>query len=78
MSVVKPNNITREEASHESGQRRRPRTEKKVSVIGHKSPRIAGSLGSGAENRKSFNEVFTILIASEYVHALYSPNDDVV
>jgi hypothetical protein len=74
MAVVKSNNITRKEASHESGQWLRSRTEKKVGMIGHKSPSITDCPCPGAENRKPFNEVLTIFIAAEYVPAFYSSN----
>jgi len=74
MSVVKSNNITRKKASHESGQWLSPGTEKKVSMIGDKSPRITVRMRLGTENLKSFNKVLTIFIVAEYFPAFYSPN----
>jgi hypothetical protein len=74
MSVVKSNNVTRQEASYESGQWHRCRTEKKMSMIGHKSPRITGCPCLETKNRKPSNEVIAIFIIAEYVPAFYSSN----
>jgi hypothetical protein len=74
MSVVKSNNITRQEASHESGHWLRSRTEKKVGIIGHKNPRITGCPCLGTKNRKPSNEVIAIFIIAENVPAFYFSN----
>ena len=55
-----------------------PGTEKKVGMIGHKSPCITVCLCPGTENLKPFNKVLTIFIVAEYFPAFYSPNHYVV
>jgi hypothetical protein len=78
MSAVKSNNISREQASHESGQWLFPGTEKKVRMIAQKSPRITVCLRAGTENLNPFNKVLTVFIVPEYFPAFYPTNHYVV
>jgi hypothetical protein len=78
MSMVKRNHITREKASHESGQWLGASSKKKVGMIGQQRPGVAFCLRLRAEILEPFNKVMTIFPAAKYSPAFYPPDHDVV
>jgi len=66
--------IACEQSSHQIGNTPRPTTKQEMGVVGQIRPCVALGLGFGQENRQPFDEVFAILIITEYLTA-FNPAD---
>ena len=78
MTVVEGDGVTREELPHERCDTRRTASQKKVGVIGHEGPSIAGSLCLRKKHGQAGEEISAIFISAKDILALYSPDHNVV
>ena len=75
MSSIKADHITGQQSAHQGRQWSVASSEKKMGVIGHESPSVAGDPAFGQKKRKTLDQIVAILIASEYVASFYPPDD---
>jgi len=78
MASIKTEHIACQQSAHQDGQGNVAGPEKKMGVIGHKGPSVAGDSGFGQKKRKSFDQVITIIIGLKYVATFNPPDDHVV
>ena len=65
VASIKTDHIACQQSAHQDGQGNVAGSEKKMGVIGHKGPGVAGDSGLGQKKRKSFDQVVTIFIGFE-------------
>ena len=75
MSSIKADHITGQQPAHQGGQWNAAGSEKKMGVVGHESPGVAGDPALGQKKRKTLDQIVAILIAPEYI-ASFFPHDD--
>ena len=75
MSSIKADHLTGQQPAHQGGQWNVAGSEKKMGVIGHESPSVAGDPALGQKKRKTLDQIIAILIAPEYVASFYPPDD---
>ena len=75
MSSIKADHITGQQPAHQGGQWNAAGSEKKMGVIGHESPGVAGDPAFEKKKRKTLDQIVAILIAPEYVASFYPPDD---
>ena len=78
VSSIEADYIACQQSAHQGGQGNVTGPEKKMGVIGHKGPGVAGDSGFGQKKRKSFDQVITIIIGLKYVATFNPPDDHVV
>ena len=75
MSSIKADHITGQLPAHQDGQGNVAGSEKKMGVIGHESPGVAGDPALGQKKRKALDQIVAILIAPEYVESFNPPDN---
>ena len=60
MSSIKADHITGQQSAHQGGQGNVAGSEKKMGVIGHESPSVAGDPALGQKKRKTLDQIVAI------------------
>jgi hypothetical protein len=75
---IETDRIPGKQSSHQARKGHRPRAEKKVSVIWHQDPRIAGRFQLRKKHGEALNKILVIVLVQEYLATLYPSDHDVV
>ena len=78
MSVVKADRVSRKKPSHQGSQRNFTGSEKKMGMVGNEHPGITCCLGLREQFCEAVEKIFAILVISEDLSTLYSPDHDVM
>jgi len=76
--AIETDRIFSKKSSHQARKGRRPRAEKKVSMVWYQDPRIASRFHLRKKHCEALNKVLVIVLPQEYLATLYPPDHDVV
>ena len=76
--AVKADHVSRKKPSHQGSQRNFAGSEKEMGMVGNEHPGITCRLGLREQFCEAVEKIFAILVVSEDLSTLYSPDHDVM